>query len=189
MQVDGLYQTAFHIEQNIYDAQVTMQVDWNDDFLYWRAWICAVQNTLVVEIENRSKMEAAFEFSIMPGEYNIGEVSGYDDGYTEDAVWFTYGAEPYHVQGKRIVTAVAAGILGKKAWWKLAMKFWIPIIIHLYIGWAAVPAKGKCRQRYMVAGQQVTLPIGRAPIRSIIITKVRFFTCIPQTGRNSFLLI
>ncbi len=108
LRVNGLLQTRFSMEQSIYDAQIKIKVDWFDGELLIRAWICAVQNTLVVEIENTASEDAQIDLSIMPGEFDVYEVTGYDDGYMEDTVWFTYGAESYHVPGRRVVAAAAA---------------------------------------------------------------------------------
>ena len=108
LKFDGMYQTKFHMVQNPYDAKVAIDMPWGDGQLVLKSWICAVRNTLAIEIENRSEKDAAVDFSIMPGEYDVYEVDGYEDGYTENAVWFTYGAEPYNVPGKRCVGVAAS---------------------------------------------------------------------------------
>lgn len=108
LQIEGLNQTQFHMVQNPYDAHVGIDVKWGNGELHLKSWICAMQNTLVMELENPTDRDAAIDFSIMPGEYDVYEVDGYDDGYADNAVWFTYGAEPYNVPGKRIIGAAAS---------------------------------------------------------------------------------
>ena len=104
----GLKQTKYYMVQDPYEAHVDIDVEYAQGTILIRSWICAVQNTLVLEIRNHSGKDALIDFSLMAGEYDVYEVDGYDDGYTEHAVWFTYGAEPYHVPGRRIVAACAA---------------------------------------------------------------------------------
>lgn len=108
LKFNGLMQTEFYMEQSIYDAQIKIKVRWHNGELLLNAWICAGQNTLVIEMDNQSDKEAVVDFGIMPGEYDVYEESGYDDGYTDNSVWFTYGAEPYNVPGRRFVGAAAA---------------------------------------------------------------------------------
>lgn len=108
LRFDGMHQTQFHMVQNPYDARVIIDTPWGNGSLCLESWICAVGNTLVIELENRSEKDAAVDFSIMPGEYDVYEVDGYEDGYTENAVWFIYGAEPYNVPGKRCVGVAAS---------------------------------------------------------------------------------
>lgn len=109
LQFPGLKQNKYYMSQNPYDAHVDIDVEYERGIVKMKSWICAVQNTLVVELENHSEKDALIDLSLMAGEYDIYEVDGYDDGYTKNAVWFTYGAEPYHVPGRRIV-AVCAGV-------------------------------------------------------------------------------
>lgn len=108
MKFDGLKQKEFHMTQSPYDAKLKIEMKWGKGVLLLKSWICAMQNTLVVEFDNRSNKDATVDFSVMPGEYDVYEVTGYDDGYTDNSVWFTYGAEPYNVPGKRHIAVVAA---------------------------------------------------------------------------------
>ena len=108
LQFEGLKQKRFHITQSPYEAMIDADIAWENSVICMKSWVCAVQNLLVIELDNRSDKEVCIDFSIMPGEYDVYEVDGYEDGYADDSVWFTYGAEPYHVPGKRRVAVVAA---------------------------------------------------------------------------------
>lgn len=107
LQFPGLKQTKYYMTQNPYEAYVTIDVAYGLGMVALKSWICAVQNTLVIELANYSDKDALIDMSLMAGEYDVYEVDGYNDGYTEDAVWFSYGAEPYYVPRRRIVTACA----------------------------------------------------------------------------------
>lgn len=108
LQFAGLRQTKFHMEQSIYDAQIKTRVQFENGVLHMNSWMCATQNTFVIELDNHTGEDVKVDLSVMPGEYDVYEVSGYDDGYTDDCVWFTYGAEPYNVPGRRFIGAAAA---------------------------------------------------------------------------------
>lgn len=107
LQFPGLKQTKYYMVQNPYDAHVDIDVEYALGIVSIKSWICAVQNTLVIEINNYSGKDARIDLSLMAGEYDIYEVEGYDDGYAGNTVWFTYGAEPYYVPGRRVVAACA----------------------------------------------------------------------------------
>ncbi len=108
IKIAGLTQNTYHMQQSIYDACIRIHIPWHGGALKLCCWICAQQNTLVVQLQNTAGQQAELDLSMMPGEYGNGEVPGYEDGYAADAVWFTYGAEPYNVPGRRIVGAAAA---------------------------------------------------------------------------------
>lgn len=107
LSIKGLKQTNYEMIQSIYDACIITNIGWGGSVLRMKSWLCAEQNTFVAELENLSDTDAEIDFCIMPGEFDVYEVSGYDDGYENESVWFTYGAEPYHVPGRRFAAAAA----------------------------------------------------------------------------------
>lgn len=103
----GMNRNKFHIVQDIYQARVEMMDPWEEGTLRLNCWVANSQNIFVVELENTGREKVTVDLSLMPGEYDIYEVDGYEDGYAGDRVWFQYGAEPYHVKGRRMVAAAA----------------------------------------------------------------------------------
>ena len=104
----GIQQETFSMVQNIYEARVEITARSDHGEIVLNTWVANSSNVLVVEIKSHSKEKVLVDVSLMPGEYDIYEVDGYEDGYAGNIVWFQYGAEPYRVKGRRIV-AVAAG--------------------------------------------------------------------------------
>lgn len=77
----------------------------------YTSFLCAQQNTLVVEVENTGTSALDVNFCTMPGIYSTAEIYGYADGIREDTVWVEYPAEPQNLPGRRwVYTSVTADV-------------------------------------------------------------------------------
>ncbi len=105
---EGMNDNEFKTMQTIYEAVTDTEVYFEDGTLCMRSWVCAVQNTLILELSNNTVHDINTTFTIMPGMYkNSGEQS-YEDGCTESCVWFTYGANIGSLGGRRVAAVASA---------------------------------------------------------------------------------
>jgi len=97
----------YKVDQDPYLAEVRGDFKQGKAHARFTSFICAVQNTLVVEVENSGQEPLNIQFKTMPGTYHAGnEVYGYEDGIREDTVRWEYPAEPYGgLPGRRWVYA------------------------------------------------------------------------------------
>lgn len=93
----------YYCEQDPYLGEVRGRYRSAEAAAQYTSFICAEQNTLVVEVENTGECRLQLHFFTMPGLYETAEVYGYEDGVREDTVWVEYPAEPYSLKGGRWV--------------------------------------------------------------------------------------
>jgi len=93
--------------QDPYLAEVRGDFKNGDAHARFTSFVCATQNTLVVEVENAGTIPLSVSFKTMPGAYSAAtEVYGYEDGIRDDTVRWEYPAEPYGaLPGRRWVYA------------------------------------------------------------------------------------
>jgi len=102
---------SYSAQQDPYLAEVRALYRKESACARYTSFLCAVQNTLVVELENEGKEPLDVRFYTMPGIYSTAEIYGYGDGIREDTVWVEYPAEPYHLPGRRwVYTSLTADV-------------------------------------------------------------------------------
>lgn len=106
VEIDGMDNNIFKTVQSIYEAVTETEFEFPDGNIYVKSWICATQNTLVVEFENKRASKTKLTFSLNPGMYKGMEYS-YEDGCTKNYVWLTYGANNGNTDKGRRVAMVA----------------------------------------------------------------------------------
>ena len=115
IRLEGVKQKQYYMEQSPYEGCVNCKVSNEGGTIRFRSWIFALQNILFIEIENKTKKEVCIDVALMPGEYQAYEVDGYEDGCHQNAVWFTYAAQPQNVPGIRHIASAAVSD-GNVAW-------------------------------------------------------------------------
>lgn len=110
LQIDipALAGCSYSADQDLFLAEVRADYAKGDMRARYTSFVCAAQNTLVIELENAGAAAFDVGFCVMPGSRGTNEIYGYGAGVKEDTLWFDYPAEPQMLEGTRWVFANAA---------------------------------------------------------------------------------
>ncbi len=122
LQIPRLSGAFYHMEQDIFHGEVRGTFQKDSTVVKTCSWVCAERNLLMTEISYEAlepqEQEKRDELDITvihhAGEPGTDEVFNYENGLTEDCMWFQYAANSAHVPETRRV-AVVTRVLGQAA--------------------------------------------------------------------------
>ncbi len=105
LEIQDLKGASYHVEQDPYLAEVRGRFFREEYALECTSFLCARQNTLMVELKNTGSRPFEVHGSTMAGIYQTDEIFGYEAGVREESVWFDYPADYHDLPGRHWVYA------------------------------------------------------------------------------------